>query len=246
MSSTNPADSTEIRIENGLIRFDGYQLYKQRAEEARDFLLTLDVNPESEQECKRTVATARKISDQLNQEKIRIKKEVLAPYTDFEDKVKEIIGIITEGENVARDKLRAIEDQRREEKREVIRKIWERRKGSFYSGHIIPFETFLEDRHLNKTVPLNEVEKEMVDFFTTTTEEIMFLDLRPLRDEYLEEYLHNGLNVTRAMQTVDKRHETIKEISQDPYMTIRITGKADIILAKQLLKDINYKVLEEN
>ena len=246
MNSTSPADSTEIRIENGLIRFDGYQMYKQKAEEARDFLLTLDVNPENEQECKRTVATARKISEKLNQEKIRIKKEVLAPYTDFENKVKEIIGIITEGEDVARDKLKAIDDDRREAKKEEIQKIWDRRKVSFYSGHIIPFEKFLQDRHLNKTVPISEVEKEMVDFLYTTTEEIQFLDPYPLRDEYLEEYLQNGFNVTRAMQTVDKRHETIKEITQDPYMVIRITGKADIILAKQLLKDVNYKVLEEN
>lgn len=245
MNSTSPADSTDIRIENGLIRFDGYQLYKQKAEEARDFLLTLDVNPESEQECKRTVATARKISEKLNQEKIRIKKEVLAPYTDFENKVKEIIGIITEGEDVARDKLKAIDDDRREAKKEEIRKIWDKRKGSF-TGQIIPFEKFLQDRHLNKTVPISEVESEMIDFFLTTSEEITFLKSYPLETEYIEEYLQNGFNVTRAMQTVDKRHETIKEIAQDPYMVIRITGKADIILAKQLLKDVNYKVLEEN
>lgn len=246
MNSTSPADSTDIRIENGLIRFDGYQLYKQRAEEARDFLLTLDVNPDSEQECKRTVATARKISEKLNQEKIRIKKEVLAPYTDFENKVKEIIGIITEGEDVARDKLKAIDDNRREAKKEEIRKIWDKRKWSFISGQIIPFEKFLQDRHLNKTVPISEVESEMTDFFLTTSEEITFLESYPLETEYIEEYLQNGFNVTRAMQTVDKRHETIKEIAQDPYMVIRITGKADIILAKQLLKDVNYKVLEEN
>ena len=120
MNYTNQPDSTDIRMENGLIVFDNYLLYKQRAEEARDYLMQLDVTPESEQECKRTVATARKISDQLNQEKIRMKKAVLEPYVAYEDKVKEIIGIITEGENVARDKLKAIDDQRREAKKAEI------------------------------------------------------------------------------------------------------------------------------
>ena len=157
MNSTNPADSTEVRIENGLIRFDQYQMYKQRAEEARDYLLALSVTPESEQECKRTVATARKISDTLNQEKIRIKKAVLEPYTAFEEQVKEIIGIITEGENVARDKLKAIDDQRREEKKKELRRIWDCRSGSFISGAYLGFDTFLQDRHLNKTVPISEV-----------------------------------------------------------------------------------------
>lgn len=244
MNSTNQPDSTDIRIENGLIRFDGYLLYKQRAEEARDYLRTLDVKPENEQECKRIVATARKISDQLNQEKIRIKKSVLEPYTAFEEKVKEIIGIITEGEDVARDKLKAIDDQRREEKKEEIRKIWDARCGSFFCGKYLTFDHFLEDRHLNKTVPISEVEKEMVDFLQDKSFDIEVLEKKPLAQEYIEEYTR-CLNPLKAITTVDRRHETMKAASTEPYMVVRITGKADVILAKQLLKDINYKVLEE-
>ena len=244
MNSTNQADSTEIRIENGLIRFDNYQLYRQKAEEARDYLLTLDVSPESEQECKRTVATARKISDQLNQEKIRIKKTVLEPYTVFEDKVKEIIGIITEGENVARDKLKAIDDQRREEKKAELRRIWDARCGSFISGAYLTFDRFLQDKHLNKTVPISEVEHEMVVFFMDKSDDIKYLSEKPRGEEYIEEYCR-CLNALKAMEAVDRRHETIKATSSEPYMVIRITGKADVILAKQLLTDINYKVLEE-
>lgn len=244
MSYTNQPDSTEVRIENGLIRFDAYQLYKQRAEEAREYLLTLDVKPENELDCKRTVAAARRISEQLNEEKIRIKKAVLEPYNDYEEKVKEIIGIITEGENVARDKLKAIEDQRREEKKEEIRKIWEARSGSFICGKYIGFESFLQDRHLNRTVPVSEVEKEMVAFLTSTSFDIQALASRPLGEEYIEEYLR-CMNPMKAMQNVDRRHETMKAVSTEPYMVVRITGKADVILAKQLLKDIKYKILEE-
>lgn len=244
MNSTNQPDSTDIRIENGLIVFDNYLLYKQRAEEARDYLKQLDVNPESEQECKRTVATARKISDQLNQEKIRIKKTVLEPYTVFEDKVKEIIGIITEGENVARDKLKAIDDQRREEKKAELRRIWDARCGSFISGAYLTFDHFLQDKHLNKTVPISEVEHEMVVFFMDKSDDIKYLSEKPRGEEYIEEYCR-CLNALKAMEAVDRRHETIKATSSEPYMVIRITGKADVILAKQLLTDINYKVLEE-
>lgn len=244
MNSTNQADSTDIRIENGLIRFDGYEMYKQKAEEARDFLLTLEVKPESEQECKRIVATARKISDQLNQEKIRIKKSVLEPYTVFEDKVKEIIGIITEGENVARDKLKAIDDQRREEKRKEILRIWNARCGSFISGTYLTFEHFLQDRHLNKTVPMSEVEHEMVVFLMDKSDDIKYLSEKPRGEEYIEEYA-NCLNALKAMERVDSRHDAIKATSSEPYMVIRIIGRADVILAKQVLKDINYKVLEE-
>jgi hypothetical protein len=244
LSYTNQPDSTDAIVAPGLIRFDGYQLYKQRAEEARDYLLTLDVQPESEQECKRTVAAARKISEQLNQEKIRIKKVMLEPYTDFEDKVKEIIGIITEGENVARDKLKAIDDQRREEKKAELRKIWDARCGSFISGAYLTFDRFLQDKHLNKTVPISEVEHEMVVFFMDKSDDIKYLSEKPRGEEYIEEYCR-CLNALKAMEAVDLRHESIKAAATEPYMVIRITGKADVILAKQLLKDVNYKVLEE-
>jgi hypothetical protein len=245
LSYTDQHDSTEIRLENGLIRFDGYRLYKQKAEEARAFLIALDVSPESEQECKRTVATARKISEQLNQEKIRIKKEVLEPYNTFEAQVKEIIGIIAEGENVARDKLKAIDEQRREEKKEALRKIWDSRYLSFECGKYLTFEHFLTDQHLNKTVPISDVEKDMVQFLVDKSADIHYLSQKPLKDEYIEEY-SRCLNALKAMETVDHRHETMKAHSSEPYMVIRITGKADMILAKQLLKDINYKIMEEN
>ena len=244
MNSTNQPDSTDIRMENGIIVFDNYLLYKQRAEEARDYLMQLDVTPESEQECKRTVATARKISDQLNQEKIRIKKTVLEPYSAFEDKVKDIIAIITEGENVARDKLKAIDDQRREEKKEEIRAIWEKRIDSFDCWPYIKLEHFMQDRHLNKTFPISEVEKEMVQFLKEKSDDILYLLQKPLSAEYIAEYT-NCLNALKAMEAVDRRHESMKATSTEPYMVIRITGKADVILAKQLLTDINYKVLEE-
>lgn len=245
LNSINQTDSiNEVRIENGLIVFGNYELYKRRAEEARDFLKGLDVSPESEKECKRTVAAARKISDQLNQEKIRVKKHVLEPYNAFEAQVKEIIGIITEGENVARDKLKAIEDQRKEEKKEAIRSLWDLRCGSFLSCAYLHFENFLVDRYLNKTMPISEVEAEMVDYMQTTSEEIEFLLDQPYGEEYVTEYV-NCLSVSEAMNRVLKRHEGAKAISTEPYMLIKIVGKADVILAKQLLKDINYKVLEE-
>ena len=244
MNSTNQPDSTDIRMENGIIVFDNYLLYKQRAEEARDYLKQLDVNPESEQECKRTVATARKISDQLNQEKIRIKKTVLEPYTEFENKVKEIIGIITEGENVARDKLKAIDDQRREEKKAELRRIWDARCGSFISGAYLTFDHFLQDNHLNKTVPISEVEHEMAVFFMDKSDDIKYLSEKPRGEEYIEEYCR-CLNALKAMEAVDRRHESIKAAATEPYMVIRITGKANVILAKQLLTDIDYKIVEE-
>lgn len=246
MNSTSPTDSIkDISVEYGMIRFPSYLEYKLKAVQARDYLKNLEVTPETEQECKRTVAAARKIADQLNDAKIRAKKTVLMPYMAFEDQVKEIIGIITEGEDVARDKLRMIDNLRREEKKALIREIWDKRAGSFEIGNYFCFEDFLEDKHLNKTAPISQTEGEMVVFLTQAETDLRFLLAKPRGAEYAEEY-KKCRSIPKAMETVDRRYESIKANSQDPYMVIRITGKADVILAKQLLKDVNYKVLEEN
>lgn len=244
MSSTNQPDSIDVRIENGLIVFDGYELYKQRAEEAREYLMSLEINADTEQECKRTVAAARKISDKLNQDRISIKKAILAPYNAYEEKVKEIVGIITEGENVARDKLKALDDQRREEKKAEIQRLWDLRANCYECWELMSLDDFLVERHLNKTVPISEVEKELIAFLVKTNSDLMYLRNKPLAEEYIAEYKHckDGL---KAMDIVDRRHSAAKAVAKDPYMTIRITGKADIVLAKQLLKDVNYKIMEE-
>ena len=244
MSYTNQQDSTDIQVDYGMIRFDSYLTYKLRAVEARDYLKHLEVTQETEQDCKNAVAAARKIAEQLNEAKIRAKKTVLLPYMAFEDQVKEIIGIITEGEDVARDKLKAIDNLRKEEKKAEIRKIWDLRVGSFDSGKYFTFEDFLTDHHLNKTVPISKVEGEMVVFLTEAESDIRFLLEKPRGNEYVEEY-RRCRSIVRAMDIVDKRYTAIKETSKEPYIVIRITGKADVLLAKQLLKDINYKVMEE-
>lgn len=245
MNSTSPDASTDIQVDYGLIRFDSYLTYKLRAVEARDYLMQLEVTPETEKDCKQAVASARKIADQLNDAKIRAKKTVLMPYMAFEDQVKEIIGIITEGENVAREKLKLIEEMRKEEKKAAVREIWDKRVESFESGKYFAFEDFLTEKHLNKTVPISQVEGEMVVFLTETDSDIKFLLPKPRGAEYVEEY-RKCRSIAKAMETVDKRYDAIKATTNESYMVIRITGRADMILAKQLLKDVNYKVLEEN
>lgn len=245
MNYTNPADSTDIILDHGIIRFDGYEEFKHKAEEARDYLITLDVNLDSEKECKRVVAAARKIADQLTRRKIDVKRQLLEPYSALEDKVEEIINIISEGENVARDKLKDIDRRRREMKKEEIRTLWDARSGSFLCGQYLSFEDFLRERHLNKTVPLSEVEKEMVRFLVTTSDEIEYLSTLSRKDEYIAEY-KKCLSIASAISAVDARHEQVRAVAKESYMVVRITGKADVILAKQLLKDVNYKIMEEN
>ena len=242
----DPMEPAEIRIINGIINFPDYEEYKFRAEEIRDALMEMPVGIETEQKAKKAVAEARKISDRLNSEKIRIKKEILAPYTDFESQVKTIINIITEGEDIARDKLREIDASRREEKRKAIEDVWNKRIHRFTAGKYLDFADFLTEKHLNKTVSMDAVEKEMVEFLEKTSAELEYLEGLPLADLYIPEY-KLALSIPKAMHTVDEKMAVAKKSAEEPYLIVKITGKADVKLAKNWLdQNVNYKIMEEN
>lgn len=242
----DPMEPAEIKVIDGTINFPDYEEYRFRAEEIRNALMEMPVSVDTEQKAKKAVAEARKISDRLNSEKIRIKKEILAPYTDFESQVKTIINIITEGEDIARDKLRDIDTQRREEKRKTIENIWNKRIDRFTAGKYLDFDDFLTDKHLNKTVSIDAVEKEMVEFLERTSAELEYLEGLPLSDLYIPEYKVT-YSIPKAMETVDQRMTVTKKAAGEPYLIVKITGKADIKLAKSWLEqNVEYKIMEEN
>lgn len=248
-----------IAYAGGRITFDGYDYCKHAAEQVRDTLQVMPVDPASEQAVKHKVAQARRISDTLNSRRIEIKKEVLEPYNALETQIREITSIISEGEDIARSKLKEIDDCRKTEKENEIRTIWDKRKDHFTAGKYLSFESFLNtDGFLNKSYEMSKVEQAMVDFLTRSSKDLDFLLSKPYGQEYIVEY-QQCLSATDAMKTVDDRHACIsnnaaitangndRSAAPEKYMIVRITGKADVALAKQFLADnVRYEILEEN
>ena len=154
--------------------------------------------------------------------------------------------MIEAGESVARAKLKDIDNLRREDKRVAIRRIWDLRAPKFAAGEYLTADDFITDRHLNKTVTMNQVETDMVNFLTGKSSDIVLLRSMDHFEEYLVEY-RRSLNLAEAMSTVNKRLEAEAAVSKpaEHYMVIRITGRADCTLAKQLLSDIDYRIMEE-
>lgn len=255
MSYISPEDFTEYEPSEQLavastetaLYFQDFEGLKSQCEDLAAYLKSLEVSEDSEQEIKKIVANARKLETAINQRKKDIKQSVMEPYLVLEGQAKELILIIQDGENIARDKLADIEHERKGRKMEEISRIWDLRKDHWVSGQYLDLADFMEERYLNKTTSINAVEKEMVGFFQKTSTDIDVIRSMPDVTDLLVEY-KKTLSFTRAVANVNERKEALKKVEQpeEPYMVIRITGKADCILAKQLLKDINYKIVKEN
>lgn len=248
-------DDHGVTIENGVVIFSSFEAYRRQATEIRDYLSGLQIDSQTETTAKRLVADAHKISAALNQRKIDVKKELLASYNLFEAQVKEIIGLISEGEGIARDKIRELDGVRRQEKREALEEIWGKRAGHCLAGKYLGIDSWLQESHLNKTTPLSKSEEEMAQFLERASTDLEFLQEQEDAAEIIAEY-QDCLSVADAMARVQRRKakaaEAAKTTAQvtgrkpDPFLLVRIEGKADCQLAKAWLQEnVNYKIIQQ-
>lgn len=256
MSYTNQNDSTDLAVYRGaVVTFERYEEFKAAAIQVRDMVRNVPVtdDPDTLKAAKKAVADARKITDRLNAERIKVKKMVLEPYMELEQKVKEIESIIKEGEDEIREKLEAIEVKRRIDKRNEVERIWDLRAPRFIAGNYLKFNDFADKigaSLTNKTVPMTAIENAMVAFLTTTSSDLEYLEGTGERSaEYIETYV-GCLDLAQSMRVVDARHKHMESLPKSgvSFIEIRISGKPNIAAAKRLLEEneINYTITKEN
>ena len=90
------------------IQFNYEDIKKWITEKAKEYK-SMVYTEETITNAKSDRATLNKVAKALNDEKIRIKKEVLKPFEDFESKCKELQGIITDASNSIDIQVKAFE-----------------------------------------------------------------------------------------------------------------------------------------
>ena len=184
-----------------------------------------------------------------------MKKQVLASYNIFEGQVKEIIALISEGEEIARDKLRELDGIRRQEKREALEEIWKKRAAHCLAGKYLQIDSWLREEHLNKTAPLSKAEEEMAAFLERASTDLSFLQEQEDAPECIAEYTET-LSVADAMARVQRRKQKAAEAAKttaqvtgrkpEPFLLVRIEGKADVALARAWLEEnVTYKIIQQ-
>lgn len=118
-------------------------------------------------------ATLNKVAKAINDEKIRIKKEVLKPFEDFENKCKELQGIITYASSSIDTQVKAFEEKEQNEKREQIKAIFNAYIGDYKD--LIIFDSIFNPRWLNKTYTMKKIEEEINHLVVKTSDDMKVL-----------------------------------------------------------------------
>lgn len=174
--------SNFVAVQKGGIQFQGYEEMLEQATELASMMKTVEVNEESIKASKKLLAEVNKRVDALEQERIRIKKELLEPYLDFEAKIKAITGVVKESDNELRGKVRELEELERQEKRRTIEGMFEKRIGYYPTLFFLTSDRFIRPAHLNKSTVLNKIEVELAQWLEQIKREVEVINESPGAD----------------------------------------------------------------
>lgn len=246
-----------ITMVPGSIDFPEYARLRYQAETIADFLTHSVVTEENVKANKKALAAVRKQVNNLDSQRIAIKKAYTQPLSTFESQVKEITEIVRSAENVLRSQVKELEDQERIDKMRRIEEVFDQRVGPLLKTQndrkIFAFSAFFDMKMLNKTVSMNQIEKRLGSWILETTTDVQAISVFNDQEEILEEYLACR-NFATAVKVVKERHERIEELRNNRKQNkvepepngvqIEIDSK-DWELAKAALDrhNVNYKLI---
>lgn len=250
----------DILVITGSIEFNAYDKLKSEAINVSNKLKSLEVTEDNVKLAKKLLAGLNKNVKAIEDRRIAIKRRILEPYNDFEEQVKEIVGIVKEADKTVRNQIRELEEIEREQKREIIKTMFDDRISHYSFNELVAFNNFFDNRMLNKTYSLNSIENELSTWLTDVDRDINIIkSFKQDKDELLPEYLKT-FDLALAIEVVNKRKqerekvktvleevtEEIEEIRDNKKLYIYIIeDEKDSKIVELLLKENNIKYKKE-
>ena len=157
-------------------------------------------------EAKSDLATLRKFTKALSDERIKVKKECLKPYEDFEAKIKELSAIVDKGIVNIDNQVKNYDEAKKEEKRAAIVELYE------MIGHPewLTFEQIFNQKWLNASVKMSVVQAEIDARLTEISKDLDTLSNLPEFAFEAEEEYKLSLDLNKAISEGKRLSEIAK------------------------------------
>lgn len=172
--------------------------------------MNLVYSNEQMKEAKKDRANLRKFVTALEDKRKEIKKQILVPYSDFETKEKELVGIVNQTIENIDTQVKGYEEGLRQEKLAKVKEIYVEEIKDL--DRTIPFEKVYKESWLNASTTLKSVREEIASIYAKVDADLKILnaDTSPYVFEMKEEYLKN-FDLTAALAKKQKLEETAKK-----------------------------------
>lgn len=173
-----------------------YEELKREITERTSKYVSLVYTDEQIKEAKTDLANLRKFTKALADERIRVKKDILKPFEDFESKVKELSGIVDEAIGNIDGQVKKYEDQKKDEKHEEIIRIWQDKNIFDWLNISLVFN----EKWLNTSYKIAAIENEIVSKMTEISADLATLvNLPEFSFEAIEIY-KQSLDINKAIK----------------------------------------------
>lgn len=138
-----------------------YDQLKSELSERLEHYNNLAVTEDGIKDAKKDKASLNKLKTALDDRRKEVKKECLAPYEDFEAKVKELISMVDEPVKAIDKQIKAFDDAKKIEKQVQIKAFYSKNIGELVS--LLPFEKIENPRWMNATYKMSDIEEEITN-----------------------------------------------------------------------------------
>lgn len=198
--------------EDGFLQSIDWNFDELKAEVTKksETYMNLVYSNEQMKEAKKDRANLRKFVTALEGKRKEIKKQILVPYSDFETKEKELVGIVNQAIENIDIQVKGYEEGLRQEKLAKVKEIYVEEIKDL--DRTIPFEKVYKESWLNASTTLKSVREEIASVYTKVDADLKILnaDASPYVFEMKEEYL-KAFDLTAAMMKKQKLEETAKK-----------------------------------
>lgn len=162
---------------------------------------------------KRERASLRKLKSQIDDERKKVKNAWMAPYTQFETQVKELLELVDKPVAAIDKQVKEYEEKKKQEKLETCRKIYSEEISDIVD--ILPFERIFDSKWLNATTALKSIREEISDIVFNTRTQIETIKM--MNSDAVEKALEiyrDTLDMTKAVAHINQYEATKREVEE--------------------------------
>ena len=200
--------------------------------------------PENIKEAKDDRATLNALKKSLNDEKIKIKKEFMVPYDDFEAKIKELIELVDKPASEIDKQVKVFEEQEKAKKREVINTIYSENIGAY--AELISLEKLYDPRWENKTYKETDITKEIQDVVKKADSDLkVIMDLKSEFEFQIKDTYFKTLDLGQALvekQRLEKQKELQEQLATPKQTDIVVDNVAKTTIGDDSIDAMEYAV----
>ena len=170
---------------------------------------------EQMQSAKADRATLNKIKKSISDRRIEVKNAIMAPYTQFENEVKEVVALIDEPIAMIDSQIKEYEERVRVEKKHELEAHFNGAVADLEG--ILTFERIFDQKWLNTTVSLKKAKEEIDAYINGVRTDLENIDSM-CEDKYrtvIKDYYIKCLNLTKTLGEYNRLRELDRKLEEE-------------------------------